>query len=304
MTYKLVAIGGTFDLLHNGHKGFLKFALNNSEKVILGLTSDSYVEKNKSTKKVASYASRKDALEDFLKEIEAQDRVEIIPLNDAFGPAINPGYSFDALFVTVETKNGGEALNKKRVELGLLPLPLEVFNLVKEGEERISSTMIRKKILLLPPTLRKLLQDPFGKILTDVPSPLDQNKTVTVGDATTKRFLDLQIQPFLVVIDHKVERKPFEELNLENRKILQVKNAASTITPELFDIARQVFNQGERAAIVVDGEEDLVVLPVVISAPLGFTVFYGQPHTGLVEVLVTEDVKQKAQEIIDRFEIV
>ena len=45
--FKTVVLGGTFDHLHKGHKEFIKFALNLSEKLIVGLTSDEYVSNSK-----------------------------------------------------------------------------------------------------------------------------------------------------------------------------------------------------------------------------------------------------------------
>ena len=42
---------------------------------------------------------------------------------------------------------------------------------------------------------------------------------------------------------------------------------------------------------VVDGEEDLAVIPLVLLSPLGTKVIYGQPNKGAV--LVNVDTKTK-----------
>ncbi|MEK9208414.1 MAG: adenylyltransferase/cytidyltransferase family protein, partial [Patescibacteria group bacterium] len=47
MQYHLVVCGGTFDLLHKGHVSFLKQILEKTDKVIIGITSDTYVSKFK-----------------------------------------------------------------------------------------------------------------------------------------------------------------------------------------------------------------------------------------------------------------
>ncbi len=43
MKYQLIVCGGTFDLLHKGHKKFLQEILNLSDQVLLGITSNKYI---------------------------------------------------------------------------------------------------------------------------------------------------------------------------------------------------------------------------------------------------------------------
>ena len=45
MKYNVVALGGTFDIIHIGHITLIEKAASISEKIIIGLTSDSYVQK-------------------------------------------------------------------------------------------------------------------------------------------------------------------------------------------------------------------------------------------------------------------
>lgn len=54
-------------------------------------------------------------------------------------------------------------------------------------------------------------------------------------------------------------------------------------------------------AILIDGEEDLLVLPAIIYAPLGARVYYGQPGEGLVEVVVTHRKKRQALALLGKF---
>ena len=46
MEFNLVALGGTFDIIHSGHIALLDKGFSISEKVIIGLTSDSFAAKN------------------------------------------------------------------------------------------------------------------------------------------------------------------------------------------------------------------------------------------------------------------
>ncbi len=43
--FSLIAMGGTFDIIHHGHITLLSTAFDISEKVIIGLTSDEFVQK-------------------------------------------------------------------------------------------------------------------------------------------------------------------------------------------------------------------------------------------------------------------
>ena len=52
---------------------------------------------------------------------------------------------------------------------------------------------------------------------------------------------------------------------------------------------------------IVDGEEDLLVLPVLEYAPIGSILYYGQPGKGIVEVVVTNTVKKEAKNLLSRF---
>jgi uncharacterized protein (UPF0218 family) len=53
---------------------------------------------------------------------------------------------------------------------------------------------------------------------------------------------------------------------------------------------------------MVDGEEDLLALVAVLSAPEDALVVYGQPHVGIVVVKVTEETREKMRHIVDAME--
>ena len=50
---------------------------------------------------------------------------------------------------------------------------------------------------------------------------------------------------------------------------------------------------------MVDGEEDLLVIPVCLFAPENTIVMYGQPNEGLVIVEITNQVREKVQNIVN-----
>jgi cytidyltransferase-related domain len=140
--FKLVAMGGTFDIIHIGHLSLIEKAASISEKVIIGLTSDSLA--TKSGKNLRNnFETRLDNLKKTLTEKFSDSLFEIAMLDDDFGPAVIKG-EVDALVVSEETSKKGDILNSKRNDLGLPPVEIIIvpMKLASDGE-RISSTRIR-----------------------------------------------------------------------------------------------------------------------------------------------------------------
>jgi uncharacterized protein (UPF0218 family) len=55
--------------------------------------------------------------------------------------------------------------------------------------------------------------------------------------------------------------------------------------------------------INITGEEDLAVLPFVLVAPLNFQILYGQPNEGIVAIFITNDIKKRAMNLLEKFTI-
>ena len=135
-------MGGTFDIIHIGHLSLIEKAASISEKVIIGLTSDSLA--TKSGKKLRNnYETRLENLKKILTEKFSDSLFEIAMLDDDFGPAVIKG-EVDALVVSEETGKKGDILNAKRNDLGLplVEIIIVPMKLASDGE-RISSTRIR-----------------------------------------------------------------------------------------------------------------------------------------------------------------
>lgn len=323
--YKKVLIGGTFDRLHVGHKAFIKASLSLGEELVLGLTSDEYVRNKKKIRNALSFTDRKKELEDFLSELSALERVEIKKIEKNEIPD-HLEEKLDVIIVTQNTLQGAESLNTAREKKGLPPLPIVVVPLVKgQGDIVVSSTRIRnseidrKGNLLLPhisqsyvltPSLRKDLKKPLGRLLVTEKERRDafSEDSITVGDVTTKTFLDLGLYPKIAVIDFVVRREPafsnIKDLGFTGgESVYTVENASSTIAGEIFAVLSHIHrNPNSKTAVVkVIGEEDLTVLPVLLTAPLGFSVFYGQPGEGIICIQIDEKTKLLASKIISRF---
>lgn len=323
MKYERLVCGGTFDLLHRGHESFLEQIFQLSDKVIIGLTSDSYVSNFKS-QNFENFETRKKNLIVFLKRLGVYERTEIQEIDDIYGPLLDKNFVVDAVAVTPQTNRTAIGINETRRDKGLPEISIEVLHMDHAQDEGlISSTRIRNGEisrdgrlyvkekwktgeLRLPEKLRPELQKPMGKILKNAPLDLDSDKIITIGDITTKNFNDKKVNQIISVIDFQVKReKKFDSLSdlgfEKNIKILKLKNSAGTVSGELFEMIQKILESKSRSVILVDGEEDLVVLPVILVSPLGYKIYYGQPNKGLIELLVSEENKEKAFNLIDQF---
>ena len=140
--FETVAIGGTFDLFHIGHFALLLKAFEVGDHVVIGLCSDTFLEKMNKPHKIASYVERLEELQNFLRTNNFLERAEITPLNDAYGVTLSDK-RIDAIVVSEETEPRAHEINDKRKILGLLPLPIVTVKMVlSEDHYPISSTRI------------------------------------------------------------------------------------------------------------------------------------------------------------------
>ena len=141
-SFDLVAMGGTFDVIHNGHMALLKKSFSISSKVIIGLSSDQLaIKRGKSL--VNDYSKRFSMLESAIEKNFPNSSYQISKLENDFGPAVVEG-SVKALVVSEETSTKGLYLNELRAEKNLPPVEIVVVPMVlAEDGKAISSTRIK-----------------------------------------------------------------------------------------------------------------------------------------------------------------
>jgi cytidyltransferase-like protein len=142
--FRKVAVGGTFDELHKGHRSLLVKAFEIGEKVLIGLCTDEFVKKMGKPHVTSSYETRLKELQDFLKKSNLRDKAEIIPLNDPYGKTLTDK-CIEALVVSEETEKITVKINQKRSEKSLPLLKIVTINMVPaENCKPISTTRIRQ----------------------------------------------------------------------------------------------------------------------------------------------------------------
>lgn len=142
--YRTVAVGGTFDVLHNGHKKLLRQAFAVGRKVVIGVTSDDFAKSLHKPHKVDPYVTRRVDLEHLLERWGALSRATIVPLHDRYGLTLDVS-DIDALIVSRRTLKTAYEINAKRKAKGLKPLQIVPIELLLADDRRpISSTRIRR----------------------------------------------------------------------------------------------------------------------------------------------------------------
>ena len=159
----------------------------------------------------------------------------------------------------------------------------------------------------VPEKNRELFKEPLGRDLTEEEMTVIGRtpKMITVGDVVSLTAVELGITPSLSIYDGHTERKEMTEFAAlvidKGWKEKVVKNAAGTITAELFTVIKNAL-KGKEEIIRVIGEEDLAVIPCILLAPEGSKIIYGWPGKGMKLIVTDEQIRQKAHYLMEMTE--
>jgi pantetheine-phosphate adenylyltransferase len=136
--YRKVAVGGTFDKFHQGHRMLLEKAFQVAEQVLIGVTSDEFGGQKGEIEPCNVRMSNLNAL------LEGHSNYVIARLEEHYGPTVEDE-TMDAIVVSPETEPTAWEINKIRQEKGMKPLDIVRIGMVlAEDGKPISSTRIRK----------------------------------------------------------------------------------------------------------------------------------------------------------------
>ena len=173
----------------------------------------------------------------------------------------------------------------------------------------------------LPNKLRKSLRNPIGQIFTGKPSDSAKRAiefikthgnviTVAVGDVCSQSLLEQDFYPNLILFDGTTQRSESISLKLDSYQIRCASNPKEWILNEAWTVIRQSISFSTsnncRIAVRIDGEEDLLIIPAIVSLPIGSIVVYGQPpiatEEGIVVVTISTSLKDRVSELLKKFD--
>ncbi|HID43150.1 MAG TPA: DUF359 domain-containing protein [Archaeoglobaceae archaeon] len=174
-------------------------------------------------------------------------------------------------------------------------------------------------MLRLPQELRSTCSKPRGRLysgdlvrISDIKEISECKLLACVGDIVSLHALKSGIEPDIIIIDKKTRREFSECVWKDLRVFLKRYRTMSAFNPpghltadltgKIFNAKKLVEDLHKKVMILVDGEEDLSVIPLVCILPENSLIIYGQPDEGVVALKVTHDEKILIHDILGKME--
>lgn len=140
--FRGVAVGGSFDPLHKGHRELLAKAFNIGEKVFVGIVSDNF-SKRLGKDLDDTYDGRVRKIKAFINENYPESKYIIGALDDYIGQIVISD-NVDAIVVTKETEGNIQSVRRLRAAKKLKPLSIiRIPYVLDDRGQRISSSRIK-----------------------------------------------------------------------------------------------------------------------------------------------------------------
>lgn len=169
---------------------------------------------------------------------------------------------------------------------------------------------IRRRVLF-PEKARELLRKPVGRLLRGDPEKIIREVkrmiieespplVISVGDYTSEMLRRGGVPVNLYIIDGRVERVCVDLFKPEGMKVIRAVNEPGTLNPEAVAKLHELIQERDlkNTVLFIKGEEDILTLAVILSAPDHTIIIYGQPKEGSVVVRVESGVRKFAWKIL------
>nr|AGU68166.1 pantetheine-phosphate adenylyltransferase [Crithidia acanthocephali] len=148
-SYNYVAVGGTFDHFHSGHKVLLSTAaLYTLGKLRVGVTDAALLTRKKFAESLQPMEWRMDYVAQFLKKVRPDLNFELTVISEMSGGTDKIG-AIEALVVSPETASALPKINEMRAANGGLPpmVGIPIPQVQSPDGEIISSTVLRSHLI-------------------------------------------------------------------------------------------------------------------------------------------------------------
>ncbi len=160
---------------------------------------------------------------------------------------------------------------------------------------------------LLPEDLRSELQTEFGELVqTDgLADAVGTAPLATVGDMVSITAKEVGLTPRVFVCDFHTQRgEPSGEYRAKlidwGDHAIRVRNPPGELTATAWDACVEAVKRNGHSRVQVEGEEDLLALPLFLAMPRGARVVYGVPDKGMAVVTIDADLQTRVADIVRR----
>ncbi len=139
-----VAVGGTFEPLHEGHKRLIDRAVElGRESISIGITSDRMARQR--IRSVLPFTIRAENVKWYVRRKYGFEPY-VVEITNPYGKTLE--YDFEYLVVSPETYEMARKINEKRKEMGKQEIKIvRVDFVLAEDNEPISATRIKKGVI-------------------------------------------------------------------------------------------------------------------------------------------------------------
>jgi len=166
------------------------------------------------------------------------------------------------------------------------------------------------KEYIISDNVRNKLKTPLGKLIENnrinrkyLLNIIKSNQTITIGDATTEKFIKYNIPINISVFDSKEKRVKREPPLINSVKFYKLRNPQGCITQDSIELIKNCLKINDKVQIIVEGEEDLLTLLFTAIFPINTMIFYGQPNKGLVIVKINNELRKYANKLLNEIGI-
>ena len=146
-SHQHVAVGGTFDHLHQGHCLLLAAtAICSSSSCLVGVSSGALLANKVLKELVEPLELRCTRVRELMQDMRPGLQLNIVAITDPYGPTISD-CTLECMVVSEETSKGGAAINKKREEIGFQLMDTQLVSVLGGTNDKLSSTQRRKELL-------------------------------------------------------------------------------------------------------------------------------------------------------------